>query len=88
MVDQNPTQLARFPHDLLLQPPGANSSSSTPIQYTHIDTDCAIDMIGSWIYSISSQLPSGFPLKAVKEAMAMVMKKISLNLAINTSFKF
>jgi len=42
--------------------------------YTNIDTDHAIEVIGAWLDSISSQLPSNFPLQAIKAAMKLVMK--------------
>ena len=40
--------------------------------YTNIDTAHALLVIGLWLDSID--LPEGFPLEAVKEAMALVMK--------------
>ena len=44
--------------------------------YTNIDTDHAIDVIGSWLDNLkdSERLPDGFPLDAVKEAMTLVMR--------------
>ena len=40
--------------------------------YTNIDTAHAIQVISLWLDGI--QLPEGFPLEAVKDAMALVMK--------------
>ncbi|KAL7523901.1 hypothetical protein ACHAWF_000737 [Thalassiosira exigua] len=42
--------------------------------YTNIDTDHAIYVIGTWLDALGNQLPSGFPLEAVKEAMELIMK--------------
>ena len=41
--------------------------------YTNIDTVHALEVIGMWLDSLD--LPKGFPLRAVKEAMALVTKK-------------
>jgi len=40
--------------------------------YTNIDTTHALHVICIWLDSID--LPEGFPLEAVKEAMALVMR--------------
>ena len=40
--------------------------------YTNIDTAHAIQVIGLWLGGL--QLPEGFPLEAVKDAMALVTK--------------
>ena len=40
--------------------------------YTNIDTAHAIQVIGLWLNSL--QLPEGFPLEAVKDAMVLVTK--------------
>ena len=44
--------------------------------YTNIDTDHALEMIGSWLDKIHNEgsLPHDFPLAAVKEAMALVIQ--------------
>ena len=44
--------------------------------YTNIDTAHALEVIGTWLNNLNSegQLPSGFPLAAVKEAMTLVMQ--------------
>ncbi|KAL7529764.1 hypothetical protein ACHAWF_003108, partial [Thalassiosira exigua] len=44
--------------------------------YTNINTDHAIDMIGSWLDSLEERerLPDGFPIDDVKEAMTLVMR--------------
>ena len=44
--------------------------------YTNIDTAHALEMIGAWLDNLLNEglLPSGFPLAAVKEAMALVMQ--------------
>jgi len=42
--------------------------------YTNICTDHAIKMISMWLDTLKSDLLEGFPLKAVKEAMEIVMR--------------
>ncbi|KAL7524517.1 hypothetical protein ACHAWF_000982 [Thalassiosira exigua] len=39
--------------------------------YANIDSDHAVDVISTWLDSL--ELPNGFPLKALKEAMKLVM---------------
>ena len=41
--------------------------------YTNIDTNHALDVISKWLDNLPS-LPKNFPLKAIKEAMELVMK--------------
>ena len=67
-------------HDLLRQlkslgplPPNARLfTADANSMYTNIDTDHAISVIGLWLDNVD--LPDGFPLGAVKEAMVLVMK--------------
>ena len=44
--------------------------------YTNIDTDHAIEVITAWLTNLSNtrQLPYGYPLPAVLEAMELVMR--------------
>ena len=42
--------------------------------YTNIYTDHAIEMISMWLNTLASNLPEGFPLESVKEAMELVMR--------------
>ena len=42
--------------------------------YTNIDTDHALKVISEWLESIIDQLPPNFPLPAVIDAMAIVMR--------------
>ena len=70
----------RDSHDFLAKlkklgrlPPNAKLfTADTKSMYTNIDTDHAIDVISTWLDSL--ELPDGFPLDAVKEAMKLVMR--------------
>jgi len=42
--------------------------------YTNIDTDHVLKVISKWLESIINQLPPDFPLPAVLDAMAIVMR--------------
>ena len=47
-------------------------SADANSMYTNIDTAHALIVIGAWLDSL--ELPDGFPLKAVKEAMKLIMQ--------------
>jgi len=42
--------------------------------YTNIDTEHALQVIGNWLDSLEDQLPPDFPLEAIKDAMAIVIR--------------
>ena len=44
--------------------------------YTNIDTEHAIKVIGEWLDELSTRpdFPPGYPLNAVKSAMATIMQ--------------
>ena len=74
-----PTYL-RDSHDLLARlrnldglPSNARLFTADAVSmYTNIDTDHALSVIGTWMDNL--ELPAGFPLRAVKDAMQLVMR--------------
>ena len=44
------------------------------LMYTNIDTEHALQVIECRLDSLKDQLPPDFPLEAVKDAMAIVMR--------------
>jgi len=69
------TQLLEQLQQLGPLPPGAKIfTADANSMYTNICTDHAIEMISMWLDTLKSDLPEGFPLEAVKEAMEIVMR--------------
>ena len=74
---KNSTQLLHWFEELgVLQHNAYLFTADANSMYTNIDTNHAIKVISEWLDSLhlNNQLPANFPLKAVKEAMMLVIK--------------
>jgi len=70
-------QLLNLLNNLGPLPPNAKLfAADANSMYTNIDTDHALHVVGNWLDSLEDQLPPDFPLEAVKDAMAIVMRNI------------
>ena len=72
---KNSTDLLTAVRSLGDLPPGAKLfTADANSMYTNIDTDHALSVISRWLELHQHELPKNFPLKAVLEAMALVMR--------------
>ena len=72
---QDSAHLIRLLQELGQLPPGAKIFIADAVgMYTHIDTRHGLEKVSDWIDDFPDELPSDFPVKAVKAALALVMK--------------
>ena len=72
---QDSSHLLRLLNEFGQLPPGARLFTADAVgMYTNIDTTHGIQVIDDWIDELGDDMPDGFPAKAVKEALRLVMK--------------